>query len=103
PERELVDDLERALDGFLRLQRMDVCKSRKARNLLIEARVVLHGARAEREESEVDRVILTREPRVVTHSFRLGEPGQSDGTRAFEAAKARCACGQVREIHAGLV
>ena len=55
---ELVDQLERALHRLLRLQRVDVGEARQPRHLLVEARVVLHRARAEREQAEVDRVVL---------------------------------------------
>ena len=78
PERELIDHLQRALDGLLRLQRVDVGKARQPRDLLVQARVVLHRARAEREQPEVDRIILARQPRVVAHRFGFAETGETD-------------------------
>ena len=81
PESQLVDDLQRALHRLLRLQRVDVGESRQARDLLVEARVVFHRARPEREETEVNRVILARQARVVTHGFGLAEAGQIDRAR----------------------
>ena len=51
---ERFDQLERALHGRDRLQRMDVGEARQPRHLLVEARIVLHRARAERIEPGVD-------------------------------------------------
>ena len=61
-----------------RLQRMDVGEARQPRHFLVEARIVLHRARAEREEAGVDGVVLARQAHVVAHRFRLGEAGQAD-------------------------
>ena len=63
----------------VRLQRMDVGEARQPRHLLVEARVVLHRARAERVEAGVDRVVLLRQPREVAHRLRLatGPAGRS--------------------------
>src|SRR3546814_7099090 len=41
-------------------------------------RIVLHRARAEREEAQVDSVILAAEARIVAHRLRLGQARQSD-------------------------
>src|SRR3546814_2917460 len=55
PEGEFVDHTERALHGIDGGERVDIGKARQPRDLLVEARVVLHRARAEREQSEVGR------------------------------------------------
>src|SRR4029450_6628789 len=47
-------------------------------HLLVEARVVLHRAGAERIEPHVDGVVLLAEPRVVAHHLRLGGAGEPD-------------------------
>src|SRR3546814_374509 len=86
PEGEFVDHTERALHGIDGGERVDIGKARQPRDLLVEARVVLHRARAEREQPEVDRVILAAEPRIMPHRLGLGEAGQADGGRAFQTA-----------------
>ena len=53
-------------------------KPGQPRQLLVEPRVVLHRARAERVEAAVDRVILLRQPGEMAHDLRLAEPGQAD-------------------------
>ena len=77
-----------ALHGLLGLQRMDVAKARQPRHLLVQARIVLHRARAQRIEPAVDRVILARQPHVVAHRLGLGEAGQSDSASPLEATEA---------------
>src|SRR5690242_13241553 len=67
---------------------MDVGQPGQPRQLLVEARVVLHRAGAERVEAAVDRVILLREPREVADHLRLAETGQADRALSFEAAEA---------------
>ena len=86
---------ERALHRLLRLQRVDVGKARQPRDLLVEARIVLHRARAEREQAEVDRVILPRQAGVVAHGFRLAEARQVDRPRCARDRRGatRGACG----------
>src|SRR3546814_1028244 len=68
PEGEFVDHTERALHGIDGGERVDIGKARQPRDLLVEARVVLHRARAEREQPEVDRVILARSEE---HTYEL--------------------------------
>ena len=106
PDGELVDHLQRALDRLLRLERVDVGEARQPRDLLVEARVVLHRARAEREQAEVDRVILPRQARVVAHRLGLAEARQGRSAAiALEAAEARSLAlrRKLGEIDAGLL
>ena len=63
-------------------------KPGKPRHLLVEARVVLHRARAERIEAAVDRVVLAAEAHVVAHDFGFGQARQADRRRAAQAAEA---------------
>src|SRR5947199_267771 len=77
----------RALDGVDRLQRMDVGEARQARDLLVEPGIVLHRARAEREQAEVDRIILPAEPGIMAHRLRLRQAGKADRAVAFEAGQ----------------
>ena len=76
PAAELGDQIEGAGHGGGRLERMDVAEARQPRHLLVEARVVLHGARAQRIDAGVDGVVLLAEAHVVAHRLRLGEAGQ---------------------------
>ena len=78
PARELGDQLERALHGRERLQRMDVAEAGQPRHLLVEARVVLHRARAERKDAGVDGVVVLRQAHIVAHRLGLGEAGKAD-------------------------
>jgi hypothetical protein len=60
------------------LERVDIGKSRKPRDLFVQSRIVFHRARAERKQSEVDCIILARETCVMTDRFRFGEPWEVD-------------------------
>ena len=44
--------------SVLRLERVDIGKARQPRDLLIQARVVLHGAGAQRERPQIDGIVL---------------------------------------------
>ena len=101
PVRQLVDDAERALDGVLRLERVDVGESRHPRDLLVEARIVLHRAAAEREQAQVDGVVLPAEPRVMAHRLCLAEAGDAHFGGPFEPAETRAMSGRIGEIDAG--
>src|SRR5260370_14323768 len=67
---------------------MDGGEGWAAGHVFIEARVVLHGAGAERIEPGVDRVVLLRQASEVAHSLRLAEPGESNHAAPLEAAEA---------------
>ena len=82
PMRQFVDDLERALHGRNRLERVNVGKAGHPRHLFIEPGVVLHRARTERKQPQIDRVVLAAEPRVMTHRFGLGQAGQVERSTA---------------------
>src|SRR5438552_9429030 len=86
--RESVDQLERPRRCGYRLQRMDVGEPGQACQFLVEPRVVLHRAGAERIEPGVYRVVLLRKPREVPHDLRLAKPRQTDLPLPFEAAEA---------------
>ncbi len=101
PMGEAVDQLERALDGGDRLQGMQIGQARQPRHLLVEARVVLHGAGAERIEPRVDRVVLLAEPRVVPHHLGLREAGEPDRPLAPQAAQALAIASRRGQIDAG--
>src|SRR3546814_17987611 len=73
-----VDHRIGALHRYLRLERVDVGEARHPRDLFIEARIMLHRAASEREEAEVDRIILSRQARVMPDRFGLAESWQAD-------------------------
>ena len=81
------------------LQRMQIGKAGQPRQLLVEPRVVLHRARAERVEAAVDRVVLLRQPGEMPHDLRLAEPGQADRPLPFEPIEARAERRRFRQIH----
>jgi hypothetical protein len=101
--RQRIDQLQRALHGGDRLQRMEIGEARQARHLLIEARVVLHRARAERIEPGVDRIIVARQSHVMAHRLRLGEAGQADRSVARVRAEFRGERRRRFEVDAGRV
>ena len=87
PAHQFADQRQRALHRLLRLQRMEIAKARQPRHLLVEPRIVLHRAGAERIKPRIDRVIHARQPHVMAHHFRLGQARQAD--RRFGAARRR--------------
>ena len=75
--REFVAELEEALlerDGLHGVSRGE---AREACRPLVELRVVLHGAGAERVETQVDRCVPGREASEVAHHIDLGDLGQA--------------------------
>src|SRR5215831_18058199 len=81
---------------------MDVGEPGHSRQLFIQARVVLHRARAERVESGVDRIVLLRQPREVTHNLRLAQARQTDRAPPFETAQPAGERGWLGEIDAAM-
>src|SRR6185312_15322369 len=106
PMRQRVDELERALHGRRRLQWVEVGEARQPRQLLVEPRIVLHGARPQRIEPGVDGVVLLRQPGEMAHHLRLAEPRQPDPPTPAQAAEPvgnRRRLGQVDAAAARLV
>src|SRR5690606_6575646 len=75
-------------------------EARQTRHLLVEPRVVLHRARAQRIHAHVDRVVAPRQAHEVAHHLRLAQARKADRAGALEAAEARIDRGRVRQIHA---
>ncbi len=94
PVGQLVHQGQGALHGGNRLQRVDVDEAGQAGHLLIEARVVLHRARAQRIERQVDGVVLLAQAHIVAEGFGLREAGQRKGLGAGQA-------GQIRDVGVG--
>ena len=74
---ERAQHAERALRERFRLIGMRFGDAFQARDELVDARVVLHGAGAERIHAEIDRVVPGGEAREVADDLDLGELGQS--------------------------
>ena len=70
---ELPHQLQRALGALGRLGRVQPRVARQRRDALVQLRVVLHRARAERVEAGVEVEVALREPVVVAHDLRLGD------------------------------
>jgi hypothetical protein len=67
---------------------MQIGEAGEAGDGLVQPRIVLHRARAERIDAHVDGVILLAETDVVAHGVRLGEAGQADRRLASVSAEA---------------
>ena len=77
--RQLVHELERTLRQGLGRQRMDLGEAGQPRHVLVELRVVLHRARAERIEVRVESVVQPRQARVMADYVELGDFRQPGG------------------------
>ena len=70
---QLVHQLQRALGALGVLQRVQARVAGQRRDALVQLRVVLHRARAERVEAGVEVEVALREPVVVADDLRLGD------------------------------
>ena len=105
PVGELVHQRQSPLDGGNGLQGVDVGEARQARHLLVEARIMLHGARAERIQGQVNGVIGLGQAHIVTHRLWLGQTGQTYLALAHQILQIILGIvgRKVRQIDAGLV
>ena len=87
PLADEMDQRECALRGLHRRERMEISEAGQPRHLLVEPRIVLHRAAAEREDAEVDRVVLTRQTRIMAHRLRLAEARQTDRAAPFQSTQ----------------
>ncbi len=67
-------------------ERVQIAKRRQVRHRIVDARVVLHRARAQRIEPQVDRERLLREPREMAVDVEFGVVGQRQDRRAASRA-----------------
>src|SRR6185503_13643524 len=88
------------LNGRDRLQGMQVANAGQPRDLLVDPRIVLHGARAQRVDAHVDGIVLLAEPRVVLHHLRLAEARQADLATAAQAVEAILHLRRLRQVDA---
>ena len=79
---ELPQELERALGDLVGRERVERGEAGQAGRPLVELRVELHRARAERIEARVDRVVELRQVDVVADDLGLVELGQGRRRRA---------------------
>ena len=84
---QLPAEPQRALGAFLLLVRVEVAEPRQRREPLVDPRVVLHRAGAERVEAGVDPEVPRRELGEVAHQVRLGELGQARRLGARELGR----------------
>jgi hypothetical protein len=82
---------------------VDVGKAGQAGHLFVEARIVLHRARAERIHAAVDRVVEAGEAHIVAHGFRLGQPGKIERQLALKATQARARDFGFRQVDARML
>ena len=73
---QLIDHVQRTLGRLFRLHGMQLAEARQRSHVLVQARVVFHGARAQRIELAVYREIALGEAREVTHHVQLAHLGQ---------------------------
>src|SRR5438105_7402157 len=83
---QLEHDPQRTLDGLVGLERMDVCDAAQPCDVLVDLRVVLHGAGPERVEDGVDREIPLSQMGEVAHHVELADLGQPQA-RAYDLAR----------------
>ena len=79
--------LQRPLGPLRVLRRVQPGVAGERRDLLVEARVVLHRARAERVRPGVEVEVAPREPVVVADDLRLGDLGQRGAARCGGASR----------------
>ena len=103
PFAQFMNDGKRTLHALFRLQRMGVGKAGHPRHLLIEAGIMLHRARAQREQAKVDGIILTRQAGIMAHRFGFAQAGQRNRRTAGHTAEAVQTIGQRRDVDAGLL
>ena len=87
-------ELERALRALLLLQRMERREAGERREPLVDARVVLHRAGAERIEAVVDAEVARRELGEVADELELGDLGQARRLLRGAAPRGTCASGR---------
>src|SRR5262245_3452202 len=79
---------------------MDVAEARQPRHALVEARVVLHRAGAQRKQAGIDAVVFLAETHVVAHRFRLTEARQRQRLTPCELAEPGSKAGRLIDVDA---
>ena len=87
PMGEDVDQLERPLRRLHRLQGVYLGEAGQARDLLVQARIVLHGAGTERIHAHVDAVVVAADADVMAYHFGFRQARQAGGALAGQTAQ----------------
>ena len=82
-----LDNLQRTLRNLLRLVGMPIRNSLDPRHGFVHARVVLHGARAQRIHAQIDRVVPRGKPREVANDLNLAHFGHVAQIFSFRRAQ----------------
>ena len=101
PHRKFLNDGKRTLHRFLRLKWVYIGKACHPCDLFIQARIVFHRARTQREKAEIDGIILPRQARVVAYRFGFRQSRQADFAIALQPTKARCDLGHGLYVDTG--
>ena len=101
---EAPHQLQRPLGALRVLRRVQAGVARQGRDALVEPRVVLHRARAERVGAGVEVEVAPRDPVVVADDLGLGDLGQVGGLLAQQVRRDQLverALGDVGGRHVG--
>src|SRR5262245_3528490 len=79
---------------------MDVAEARQPRHALVEARIVFHRARTQREQAGIDAVVFLAETHIVPHRFRLAETRQPQRLTPCKLAEPGSKAGRLVEVDA---
>ena len=74
---EFIHEVENSLGEGFPLVRVGLSETRQAAQILVDLRVVFHGARTERIQPEVDGVVPLGEARVMAYHIHLADLGKS--------------------------
>ena len=85
--RKFRDQCDRALDGSLRLQWVNIRKTSDPREFLAQSRIMLHRARSERIEAGVNCGIQLRQPDIMADGLGFGETRKTDRLRSLQTGK----------------
>src|ERR1700761_1703326 len=67
---------------------MQIAETGQPRHLLVQTRIVLHGAGAQRIEPAVDGIVHARQPHIMAHHFGFAQTRQTNFALAALAAQA---------------
>jgi hypothetical protein len=105
---QVVVEFESALSGSGILEGMQAGKCRHSSDLLIDLRVILHGAAAQRIESGVDAEVLVREQSIVSHHVEFANLGEVGRLFAEQVGRDSCqsvslvmVCGELIALTSG--
>src|SRR5579871_100090 len=77
---------------------MKISEAGEPCHFLVQARIVLHRAGAERIEPRVDRIVHSRQPDEMAHDLRLRQTGQTDRMLALQSVQPPVGHSSLRDI-----